>query len=106
MVLVVQDGITGYQKHGTYGELDDYVHNHVVRQVVTAYTDTFTGEKLTGDGVILSGEEASKTWALEIDSRWVLENTSVYALALDRNGYVNNMNVCQIDGGDSGYDLK
>ena len=106
VVLVIQDGIKGYQKHGTYGELDEYMHNHVVRKVVTSYADTFTGEKLTGDGVIAAGEEASKTWTIDLDSRWVLDNTHVYALALDRNGYVNNMNVCMIDGGDSGYDLK
>jgi hypothetical protein len=41
-----------------------------------------------------------------VDKRWVLENTQIYALALDQNGYVNNMNVCAFDGGDSGYDLK
>lgn len=106
VVLIVQDAIVGYQKHGELGELDDYTHKHVVRSVVTQYAGTFTGEKITSDGKIAAGQEASKTWAVDIDSRWVLENTKVYALALDSNGYVNNMNVCAIDGGDSGYDLK
>ena len=104
VVLVIQDGIVGYQKHGEYGELDDYIHKHVVRTVVTA--NAGQGEKMADDSVIAEGSEASKTWSVDIDRRWVLENTKVYALALDRNGHVNNMNVCAIDGGDSGYDLK
>jgi hypothetical protein len=106
VVLVVQDRIVGYQKHGTYGELNDYTHKHVVRQVVTQYAGTFAGEKITEDGRIASGDEAIKSWTISVDKRWVLENTQIYALALDQNGYVNNMNVCAFDGGDSGYDLK
>lgn len=106
VVLVVQDKIVGYQKHGAYGELDDYTHKHVVRQVVTRYAGTFTGEKLTDDGKISAGSEVVKTWEVSVDKRWNLENTEIYAIALDKEGYVNNMNVCAIDGGDSGYDFK
>ena len=79
---------------------------HVVRQVVTTYSGTFTGEKLTDDGRIAAGTEVSKKWTVDVDRRWVLENTEIYALVLDADGYVNNMNICHIDGGDSGYDLK
>ena len=106
VVLVVQDKIVGYQKHGTYGELNDYTHKHVVRQVVTEYADTFAGEKITEDGKIAAGDEVAKLWTIQVDKRWVVENTEIYALALDQNGYVNNVNVCALDGGDSGYDLK
>ena len=106
VVLIVQDAIVGYQKHGELGELDNYTHKHVVRSVVTEYAGTFTGEKMTSDGKIAAGQEAVKTWTVDIDRRWVIENTKVYALALDSKGHVNNMNVCSIDGGDSGYDLK
>ena len=107
VVLVVEDNIKGYQKTEDYPEGDpNYNHSHVVRKVVTKFVNTFTGEKMTDDGSIPSGSEAVKTWSVEIDSSWVLENTSIYALALDANGYVNNMNVCAIDGGDSGFDLK
>ena len=107
VVLVVQDKIRGWQKSPTYSEgQPDYNHSHVVRKVVTSYSGTFTGEKLTDDGKIAAGEEKSKTWSVDIDSKWVLDNTEIYALALDADGYVNNMNVCHIDGGDSGYDLK
>lgn len=106
VLLVVQDRIVGYQKHGTYGEIHDYKHMHVVRQVVTRYAGSFAGEKITDDGKIAAGQEATQSWTVQVDRRWVLENTQIYALALDKDGYVNNMNVCAIDGGDSGYDLK
>lgn len=107
VVLVLQDRIEGYQKTNDYPDGDDgYIHNHVVRKVVTAYEKTFTGEKLTEDGMISSGDEASKVWTVTVDSGWNLENTYIYALVLDKDGYVNNMNLCPIDGGDSGYDLK
>lgn len=107
IVLVVQDKIKGWQKTTTYPDgTDDYNHRHVVRKVVTTYAGTFTGEKLTSDGKIAAGEEASKTWTVDVAQDWVLENTEIYALVLDSEGFVNNMNVCPIDGGDSGYDIK
>lgn len=107
VVLVVQDQIKGWQKTTTYPEGDDdYLHRHVVRKVITGYERTFTGEKLGDDGRIPAGEETSKTWSVDVESRWNLGKTSIYALVLDENGYVNNMNVCAIDGGDSGYDYK
>ena len=107
IVLVVENKVEGWQKTTTYPEgKDDYIHNHVVRKVVTSYGTTFTGEKITDSGSISSGDEASKTWSVELDEEWNLENTEIYALALDSDGYVNNMNLCDIDGGDSGYDLK
>ena len=109
VVLVVQDRILGYQNtNRAQGAMSDYPHRHVVRQVVTHYDKSlgFTGEKLTENGLIAAGSEAEKFWDVQIDSRWVLENTQIYALALDANGYVNNMNICAIDGGDSGFDLK
>lgn len=107
VVLVIQDQIKGWQKTTVYPDgQNDYSHRHVVRQVVTDYAGTFTGEKLTDDGRIASGQEASKTWTVDVDSRWNLAKTEIYAIVLDADGYVNNMNVCAIDGGDSGYDLK
>lgn len=107
IVLVVQDKITGWQKSVNYQSgQDDYLHRHVVRKVVTSYSGTFTGEKMTDDGMIASGEEASRIWNFDVDDRWNLEMMEIYALVLDSDGYVNNMNVCSIDGGDSGYDIK
>lgn len=107
VLLVVQDKIRGWQKTPVYSEgTSDYVHKHVVRKVVTSYGDTFTGDKLTENGMIPAGEEVTKEWLIEIDGRWNLENTEIYALILDSEGHVNNMNLCAIDGGDSGYDYK
>lgn len=107
VVLVVEDGVKGPQKTTIYPDgQSDYNHRHVVRKVATAYSGTFTGEKLTDDGTIPAGQEATKVWNVAVDEAWKLENTEIYALALDKDGYVNNMNVCAIDGGDSGYDLK
>lgn len=107
IVLVVEDRIVASQKTTTWPEgQSDYVHRHVVRKVVTSYSGTFTGEKITADGVIAAGDETSGVWSVDVASEWKLEDTEIYALVLDKDGYVNNMNVCAIDGGDSGYDLK
>lgn len=107
IILVIENMIKGWQKTTLYPEgQEDYIHSHVVRKVVTAYTGTFTGEKLSDSALIKSGEEAVKTWTVDVESDWVLENTQIYAIALDSNGRANNMNLCAIDGGDSGYDLK
>lgn len=106
VVLVVQDKIEGWQKTTLYPEgKSDYLHRHVVRRVVTSYRTTFTGERMADEAVIPAGKECVKSWNVELDSRWVLDNTEIYALALDERGRVNNMNVCSIKGGDSGYDL-
>lgn len=107
IVLVVQDAVKGWQKTNLYPDGDDnYIHKHVVRKVVTSYSGTFAGEKITEDGIIASGAEASGSWTVAVDESWNLDDTEIYALVQDMNGYINNMNVCAIDGGDSGYDLK
>lgn len=107
VVLVVEDKIKGMQKTTSYPDgQSDYNHRHVVRKVVTEYIGTFTGERLTDDGKIRAGEEAEGKWSFKVAPEWVLANTQIYALVLDSDGYVNNMNLCAVDGGDSGYDMK
>lgn len=107
IVLVLQNKIQGWQKTTDYPEGDNnYYHNHVVRDVVTSYVKTFAGEKITEDGKITAGDEASKTWTVAVDPEWVLENTEIYAIVQDEYGMVNNMNLCPVDGGDSDYMLK
>ncbi len=107
VLAVVQNRIAGYQMTTMFPQgQDDYVHNHVVRQIVTSYRNTFAGEKITEDGYIRAGEEAVKSFEVEIDDRWVLEDTMVYALVLDCNGCVNNMNLCDMAGGDSEFAVK
>lgn len=106
VVMVVQNQIVGYQKTTMYPEGDSgYIHNHVVRQVVTSYEKTFTGEMFGETALIEAGQEKTRSWTIDVPSKWVLENTEIYAVILDADGYANNMNVCAIDGGDSGYDL-
>ncbi len=107
VVFVVEDGIKGMQVSPAYPNGNpDHIHKHVARKVVTNYAGTFTGERLTSNGVIRSGEEASKTWTFALDGAWKLENTEIYAWALDMDGCVNNMNVCPIDNGNSDYNFK
>ncbi len=107
VVLVVENGIVYPQKSPMYPDgQEDYIHNHVVRRIVTKYVNTFTGEKITDDGRITAGEEASGVWEFDVDGEWNLGNTEIYALVLDSRGYVNNMNHCPVDNGESGYKMK
>lgn len=96
-VYVVEDGIIGEQKDGQLVE-DKYYHQYVVRKMISS---SIGGDNL---GNINSGQEASKQYAIAVDSSWNLEKTYVYALALDKNGYVNNMQVCLLDGGTADYE--
>ncbi len=107
VLLVVEDYIRYSQKTPIYPDgQDDYQHRHVVRKVVTTYADQFTGEKITEFGDIKAGKEASRSWEVEVSDAWNLENTEIYALVLGDDGSVNNMNVCPVDGGNSGYNMK
>ena len=45
-----------------------------------------------------AGEENINEYSVSCDSEWNLSNTYVYALAIDSAGYVNNMQVCRIEG--------
>ncbi len=106
LVLVVESRIKYPQKTPDYPDGDPtYIHNHVVRKVVTTYKNTFTGEKMADSAVINSGEEKSKTWSFDVDPDWNLDNTEIYAIVLDENGHVNNMNLCPIENGNADYDI-
>lgn len=98
-VLVVEDRIKSPQKNGSMTD-PEYPHRHVLRQILTA---TYKGTDL---GTVEKGTEVERTFTVDVNPEWNLEETSVYALALDNYGYVNNMNLCKIDGGDSGYEMK
>ncbi|MGN1210168.1 MAG: Omp28-related outer membrane protein [Candidatus Cryptobacteroides sp.] len=98
-VLVVEDRIKSPQKNGSMTD-PEYPHRHVLRQILTA---TYKGTDL---GTVEKGTEVEKTFTIDVNPEWNLDETSVYALVLDNYGYVNNMNLCKIDGGDSGYEMK
>lgn len=97
-VYVVEDDIISRQlDRGIWR--DDYVHHKVARRIVG---DNVYGEKL---GKVLAGEEAVKTWDISLDQSWNIDNLYIYALAIDEDGTVNNMNACLVKNGNSGYDM-
>ncbi len=95
---VVEDGITAYQLNGS-AEQSDYKHHHVARALVS---ESYKGDSL---GTIEAGEEVSKTYSFTVSSEWELENTTILALAIDSDGYVNNCLDCEILNGETEYQL-
>lgn len=98
-VFVVEDHVKGPQKDGMLSHAE-YDHRHVVRRVVSS---SFLGDRLA---TVAADEEVSKEYDIELDPEWNLDNTYVYALAVNSREFVNNMNCCLLDGGDSDYQLK
>ncbi len=98
-VFVVEDGIVSPQTLPT-GTNATYVHDHVVRKIVSS---SFRGDRV---GRLSYGEEMSKSYTIELSDVWNIENTYLYALAINEDGIVNNMNICSINGGNSSYILK
>ena len=98
-VYVVEDKVKYYQKDGMK-EHDSYTHRHVVRRVVS---ETYRGDRLAK---LTADSEAEAKYDIVLDEAWNLDNTSIYVLALDAEGHVNNMNHCQINGGTSDYRRK
>lgn len=96
-VYVVEDGIRGYQLDGSIG-YDDYYHQFVVRQMLSA---TVYGDSM---GRMVSGTEKTQEYVVDCSKDWNTAKTYVYALAIDSEGYVNNMQVCLIDGGNADYE--
>ena len=100
-VYVVEDKVKYYQKDGMK-EHENYTHRHVVREIVSA---TYRGDRI-GNGTAAAGTEVEKTYDIEVDQAWNLENTYIYVIAIDANGYANNLNYCLLNGGVSDYKRK
>ena len=98
-LYVVEDGIIGEQLDNGL-VTTDYYHQYVVRQMLSS---TVYGDNL---GRVNAQDETSKEYEIAIAPSWNLAKTHVYALAMDENGYVNNMQVCLLDGGTAGYEYK
>ena len=95
-VYIVEDNIVGTQNvNGRY--TDDYVHHHVARQVVSS---SWKGDAL---GEVPAGEETVKKYTVSAGDGWDMDNVSVYALAIDYEGYVNNVAVCGLVDGNTDY---
>ena len=98
-LYVVEDGIIGEQLDN--GQVTTkYYHQFVVRQMLSA---TVYGDYL---GRINAQTEAAKEYEITIDQSWNLAKTYVYALAMDEDGHVNNMQVCLLNGGSTDYEYK
>lgn len=98
-LYVVEDGIISPQKDNAYGGnwRDDYVHHKVARRIVG---DNVSGEKF---GKVLRDEEVTKSWEIPLEQSWNIDKLYIYALVIDEDGTVNNMNACLVKNGDSGY---
>jgi hypothetical protein len=55
---------------------------------------------------VTAGTEVEKTYEIEIDEVWNLENTYIYVIAIDAEGKANNLNYCLLNGGVSDYKRK
>ena len=95
-VYVLEDGLNYQQNDG--GTYRDYTHNHVMRRMLS---ETIEGDKLGAVGV---GKEVSKEYTVTLDKTWKPENVSFYAMAIDANGYANNVAVCEAVNGDTDYE--
>ena len=93
-VYVVENDIVASQTEGQVSR-PDYVHHYVARRLLSS---TYKGDNL---GTVEKDASATRTYSVTPDQGWNLDNTSVYALAIDENGYVNNMAVCQFKDGDT-----
>ncbi|MBQ6687686.1 MAG: Omp28-related outer membrane protein [Bacteroidales bacterium] len=102
-LYVVEDAVR-YPQLTAAGVDENYIHRHVVRRIVSS---SYKGDSMSENGAVINaGEEKTKVYEISLDSRWNLTNTSVYALVIGKDGYVNNMNICSVSDGDSGYKMK
>ena len=95
---VVEDKVVGEQTESTGTVRPNYTHRHVVRAMLSS---NVRGDSL---GEVKAGTEAQKSYAFEVDSEWNLDNLSVAVLAIDKDGHVNNMATCAVNGGVMSYE--
>lgn len=88
-VFLVEDGIVAPQADGSM-ITEDYTHNHVARQLLSI---SWRGEGL---GQLSAESEGSKSYTATLAEDWVAEKMYVMALAIDSDGYVNNVAVCPL----------
>ena len=102
-VYIVEDGIIGPQKDNAHAGNDhvnpEYYHKYVTRRLVSS---TIYGDYV---GRVPSKTEKTLDYKVAIDPAWNLEKTYVYALAMDEEGHVNNMQVCPL-GTTADYEYK
>lgn len=88
-VFLVEDGIISPQKDGSIIS-EEYIHNHVARALLNS---NWRGDRL---GRLSADQESSKSYTITLEEEWVADNMYVMALAMDSEGYVNNVAVCPL----------
>ncbi|MBQ9138699.1 MAG: Omp28-related outer membrane protein [Alistipes sp.] len=97
-LYILEDGIVARQNNsGTYK--DDYVHNHVVRALVSSM---YEGDRV---GDIAAGKKATKSYSYTLNDSWVVDNCTLCALVIDSSGCVVNAALCPLNGSVD-YDYK
>ena len=91
-LYIIEEGIVAPQLNG-FGQMEnDYTHNHVVR---TLLSKIYEGDSV---GTLAAGEESIKNYIFTLGNECKAANCSIYALAIDNNGYVNNVAICPLNG--------
>ena len=96
----VEDKVIAWQTMSGNSKKEDYVHRHVVRKLIS--------ESISGDalGVVNADQEKEHSYEFNVDPSWNLENMSVVVLAIDKDGCVNNVAQCALNGGSVEYEMK
>ena len=88
-VLVVEDGIIDYQKDIRFGDVPDYEHKHVLRDIITTNPE---GDMVAPNG-LLSGVNLSFEVTTIIPEEWKVEKCKVIAFATN----ADNKEILQAD---------
>lgn len=97
---LVEDKVIAEQTVSGNVKDEDYVHRHVVRKMLSS---SVSGDAL---GAVDEGEEVTRSYEFELDPSWNVQNMTVAVLAIDNQGYVNNMNLCAVNGGNADYEER
>ena len=96
----VEDRVVAWQTTSGNSKKEDYVHRHVVRKLLSS---SVSGDSL---GVVNADQEKEHSYEFNVDPSWNLENMSVVVLAIDKDGCVNNVTQCALNGGNVEYEMK
>lgn len=88
-VWLLEDGIVAPQLDGAMSD-DDWVHNHVARALLN---NNWKGDLMAG---LTAEQESVKSYTYTLPTEWKSENMSIMALAIDKDGVVNNVAVCAV----------
>ncbi len=92
-LLIMEDGIVAKQRQPDGSDMDDYVHNHVLRDVIT---------DIWGDAIDCTGTAGEKRYArfsyTQKKEEWNLDNCHIVAFVSDKaSKYILNVAECEIE---------